>query len=189
MKSNKTLIVSVILMVVVAAVYRVIPGRPLGFAPQLAIALFSGAVMKDWKLAFSMPLLSVFLSDLLYQGLYLAGISNIPGLYEGQWINYLLLVSVSVFGILMKRITVARVAVMSLLAPTYFFLVSNLLTWIGVGAFVEYPKTGEGLLACYTAGLPFYRGSLLATVLFSGILFGSWYWMSRKEKKATIAVF
>ena len=47
MKINKSIIWSLIVMVVVAALYRVIPGRPFGFEPQLALALFSGAIIKD----------------------------------------------------------------------------------------------------------------------------------------------
>ncbi|WEK33788.1 MAG: hypothetical protein P0Y53_14950 [Candidatus Pseudobacter hemicellulosilyticus] len=187
MKTNKKLILAVLLMVVVAAVYRVIPGRPLGFAPQLAIALFSGAIFKDRKLAFSMPLLSILLSDLLYQVLYMTGASAIPGFYDGQWINYILLASVTVFGLLIRRITVTNVLVMSLLAPTYFFLVSNFLTWVGVGAYIDYPKTWAGLMTCYTMALPFYKGSIMATLVFSTVLFGSWYLVSRKEKKTAIA--
>ncbi len=155
MKQNKSLIWSLVLMVVIASLYRVIPDRPYGFAPQWALALFGGAVIKDKKWAFIMPVLSMFISDLLYQGLFAAGLTPIKGFYEGQWINYLLFASVTVFGFFIKRITVLNVFLMSLVAPTYFFLVSNFLTWAGVGEYVEYPKTWEGLMACYAAALPF----------------------------------
>lgn len=176
-----------VLMVIIASLYRIIPARPYGFAPQWALAIFGGAVIKDKKLAFFMPVLSMFISDLLYQGLFAAGLSSIQGFYDGQWINYLLFASVTLFGFLIKRITVARVLAMSLIAPTYYFIVSNFLTWTGVGEFVEYPKTWDGLMACYTAAIPFYKGSLAATVLFSGILFGSWYFIIRRQRKAALA--
>jgi hypothetical protein len=55
MKSNKNLWVTLVLMIIVAALYRIIPDRPMGFAPQLAMALFGGAVIKDKKLAFAFP--------------------------------------------------------------------------------------------------------------------------------------
>lgn len=183
MKSNKTLLWSLVLMVIVAAVYRAIPGRPFGFAPQWAIALFAGAVVKDRKLAFALPVVSMLISDLLYHGLYMAGLSPIQGFYEGQWINYLLFASVVVFGFLIKKINVVNVLVMSLIAPTYYFLVSNFLTWAGVGQHVEYSKTWNGLMTCYGAGIPFYKGSLMATVVFSALLFGAWKWIVRRETK------
>ena len=61
------------------------------------------------------------------------------------------------------------------------------LTWLGVGAFVEYPKTWEGLMACYTLALPFYKTSLIATVVFSAVLFGSWYLIVKRQQKEAIA--
>lgn len=187
MKQNKSLIWSLVLMVVIASLYRAIPGRPYGFAPQWALALFAGAAIKDKKLAFIMPVLSMFISDLLYHGFYMAGFTPIKGFYEGQWLNYLLFASVTVFGFFIKKITFTNVFLMSLVAPTYFFIVSNLLTWLGVGQFVEYPKTWEGLMACYAAAVPFYRMSLIATVVFSGVLFGSWYLIQKRARKEAIA--
>ena len=53
---KKSIIWALILLIVVAAVYRVIPGRPWGFAPQWAMALFAGAMIKDKKWAFALPL-------------------------------------------------------------------------------------------------------------------------------------
>lgn len=187
MKQYKSIIWSLALMIVIASLYRAIPGRPFGFAPQWALAIFGGAVIKDKKWAFIMPVLSMFISDLLYQGLYMAGYTPIEGFYEGQWINYLLFASVTVFGFFIKRITVLNVFIMSLVAPTYFFIVSNFLTWAGVGEYVEYPRTWDGLVACYVAAWPFYRMSLLSTLVFSAVLFGSWYLIMRRQQKQALA--
>ena len=35
-----------------------------------------------------------------------------------------------------------------------------------------YPQTGSGLVACYVAGLPFYRNDLISTALLCSLLFG-----------------
>jgi len=182
MKLNKSLIWTLVLMVVVASLYRIIPGRPFGFAPQWALAIFGGAVVKDKRIALVIPILSMFLSDLIYQGLFNAGLSPISGFYEGQWINYLLFASVTFFGFMIRRINVTNVLWVSLVAPTYFFIVSNFLTWVGIGEYVEYPKTFTGLMECYTAALPFYYYSLLSTVVFSAVLFGTWYFVIRRTK-------
>jgi hypothetical protein len=187
MKINKSIIWSLIVMVVVAALYRIIPGRPFGFEPQIALALFSGAIIKDKKLAFVLPLVSMFISDLLYQVLYNAGLSGIQGFYPDQWINYLLYASVVMFGFLIKRVRVINVLLVSLAAPTYFFLVSNFLTWLGVGGYDMYPKTGAGLVTCYIAGLPFYYNGLISCVLFSAVLFGGWYFINRRAEKPVVA--
>ena len=84
MKSSYKIIWSFLLLVVIAALYRIIPGRPYGFAPQWAMAVFAGAVIKDRKWAFIIPMLSMFISDLLYQILYIGGLTRIPCFYEGQ---------------------------------------------------------------------------------------------------------
>jgi hypothetical protein len=180
MKPNKSILFSFLLLTIVAALYRILPGRPYGFAPQWAMALFAGAVIKDKKWALVIPVLSMFISDLLYQLLYVNHFSPIAGFYQGQWINYLLFASVTFFGFLIKKISVKNVFILSLIAPTYFFIVSNFLTWAGVGEYVSYPKTMNGLLTCYITALPFYRASLIATLVFSGILFGSYYLLKRK---------
>jgi hypothetical protein len=187
MKLNKSIIWSLVLLTIVAALYRIVPGRPYGFAPQFAMALFAGAIIKDKKWALIVPVLSMFISDLLYQVLFINHLSPIAGFYEGQWINYLLFASVTLFGFLIKKVTVQNVFIMSLIAPTYFFIVSNFLTWAGVGEFVTYPKTFSGLIACYTAGLPFYKMSLIATVVFSAIIFGSYYLIRRNAEKPVVA--
>jgi hypothetical protein len=180
MKLNKSLIWTLVIMVVVASLYRIIPGRPPGFAPQWALAIFGGAVVKDKRLALVIPILSLVLSDLIYQGLFSAGLSPIAGFYQGQWINYLLFASVTFFGFLIRKIALSNIFWVSLLAPTYFFIVSNFLTWVGIGEYVEYPKTFAGLTECYTAALPFYWNSIAATLIFSAVLFGSWYLISRR---------
>ena len=176
MNPSKNIIWSFLLLVIVAALYRIIPGRPFGFAPQWAMAVFAGAVIKDKKWAFIMPVLSMFVSDLLYQVLYLGGISNMPGFYEGQWQNYLLFTLLVLVGLAIKKLNVLQIGAASVIAPTLYFLVSNFLVWASNGAIrgLDRPKTFNGLLLCYTDGIPFYKMSILATLVFSTILFGSY---------------
>ena len=62
MKLNKQIITALVIMVAMSALYRVLPGRPLGFAPQIAIALFGGSLLASKKqYAFLLPLVSMFL--------------------------------------------------------------------------------------------------------------------------------
>ena len=68
MKNKKSIIVALVLLILVSAFYRVFPDRPWGFAPQIAMAIFGGAVfVNDKKWAFALPILSVFIGDLLFQ--------------------------------------------------------------------------------------------------------------------------
>ena len=174
MKLDKSIIFAFVLLVICASLYRVWDGRPWGFAPQIAMAVFAGAVIKDKRWAIVLPLLSMFISDSLYHLLYVNGLSVIPGFYEGQIVNYILFGSLTVFGFLIKKINFRSILLASLAAPTVYFLISNFLVWIGGGGYFR-PKTWEGLLMSYNDGLPFYRGSLIATLVFSAVLFGSFF--------------
>src|SRR5436309_1213273 len=104
MKITKQVVVSFILLVIICSLYRVMPGRPFGFAPQIAMAIFAGAIIKDKKLAFLLPLLSMFVSDALYEILYRNGVGNIPGFYGGQITNYILFGSMTVFGFIITKL-------------------------------------------------------------------------------------
>ena len=185
MKLNKSVLLTFGLLVLACSLYRVWPDRPFGFAPQWAMAVFAGAVMKDKRWAFLLPLLSMLVSDTLYQVLYYNGIGQIWGFYGGQWLNYLLFLSLTVFGFMIRnRTTVPNVLAASLAAPSAFFLLSNFTVWASGGGYHR-PITGAGLLQCYADGLPFYQMSLLATPLFSAVLFGAYFLAGQKTVQST----
>ncbi|MDB5197890.1 MAG: hypothetical protein JWP88_2261 [Flaviaesturariibacter sp.] len=167
MKWNKSLFVSFGLLIVACSLYRVWDGRPFGFAPQIAMAVFAGSVIKNKKFSFLLPLVSMFLSDALYQLLYSNGLSKIPGFYSGQLTNYILFCSLTVFGFFVRSTKWVSILGASVAAPTAYFLLSNFQVWIGGGG---YGRTS--LLSCYVDGLPFYGYSVLATILFAGVFFG-----------------
>src|SRR5665647_1981116 len=181
MKITKQVVVSFILLVIIAALYRIMPGRPYGFAPQWAMAIFGGAIIKDKKLAFILPLLSMFISDALYEVLYRNGVGNIQGFYDGQLTNYILFGLMTFFGFFAKNLNMGRIALASVAAPTAYFFVSNFMVWAsssplsGLGR----PKTFNGLLLTLSDGLPFYAWSIAATLVFSAILFGSYFLITR----------
>ena len=177
MKLSKYTIISFLLLIVIAAIYRAIPGRPWGFAPQFAMAIFGGAVIKDKKMAFVLPILSLLISDLIYQVLYTYGLTEIKGFYSGQVENYLLFASLTVVGFYVNAKQVSSIFKGSMASPTLFFFSSNLLVWIGNGGF-QRGQTFSGLLQTYIDGIPFYTNSLLATVFFSTLLFGGNHLMS-----------
>lgn len=186
MKITKQVVVSFILLVIIAALYRVMPDRPYGFAPQIAMAIFGGAIIKDKKLSFLLPLLSMFISDALYEVLYRNGVGNMRGFYEGQLTNYILFASMTVFGFLIRKINVLKVIAASVAAPTAFFLLSNFFVWFSSSPDAGWsrPKTFDGLLMCYNDGLPFYPWSVASTLIFSAILFGSYYLFTRNSYSA-----
>jgi len=188
MKLSKNTVIVFIILIVVSAVYRIFPERPFGFAPQMALALFGGAMISDKKLAFLLPVLSLFISDLLYQGLFSAGIASVPGFYEGQLWVYISFLLVTVFGFLMKNVNWKSVIGFSISGSMIFFLSSNFFVWMGGGG-LNRPKTFDGLLMCYGDALAFYRyygvihgfagNFIIGDLFFTGLLFGT-YFLAKK---------
>lgn len=181
MNISKQLIGSFILLIVIASLYRIMPGRPFGFAPQIAMAIFGGAVIKDKKWAFLLPILSLFVSDALYELLYINGIGNISGFYGGQITNYILFAGLTTFGFFIKNLNLKSIAISSVAAPTAYFIVSNFLVWLSPMGGLMRPKTFSGLMMTMADGLPFYPWSLAATFIFSAVFFGSYFLMSKHE--------
>lgn len=170
MKLNKSLLLAFGLLILASSLYRVWPDRPFGFAPQWAMAVFAGAIIRDKKWAVLLPLLSMFISDTIYQALYQNGLTGIWGFYEGQVSNYILFGGLTIFGMMIRKFSWVKMLGASLAAPSAFFLISNYLVWIS-GAGYQRPA----LIQAYADGIPFYQMSLLATPFFSLIMFGVYF--------------
>ena len=186
MKLNKSNLLVLFILILACALYRIWDSRPMGFAPQIAMALFAGSVSKDKRFAFLFPVLSLFISDLLYQFLYSQGLSTIKGFYSGQWQNYLLIASITIIGFFINKNKIGQIFVGSLAGAVYFFLISNFMVWIGGGWDINnqpYPRSFSGLMLCYTEALPFFKWSVLSTLLFNGIFFGSFYLLGKSVLK------
>jgi hypothetical protein len=147
-----------LVLIVLAAALRIAP-HPWNFTPIGAIALFSGAVLRDRRLAFLFPLLALFLGD-IFIGFH----KLIPIVYASFLIN----VAIGLW--LRDRRTVVRISLATLLAAIQFFLATNLAVWQLLGTF---PHTATGLLACYVAGIPFLWNTLAGDALYATLLFGS----------------
>jgi hypothetical protein len=182
MKIERSTIVSFILLVLIASLYRIVPNRPMGFAPQIAMAIFAGSVITNRKASFLLPLLSMFISDLFYQVLFTNGLTHISGFYSGQLTNYILIGLVTVVGFMVKKDNVRSIVYGAVFGATAYFIASNLLVWLSGGLDINnmpYAKSLSGLAYCYAAAIPFYRASIYATLLFSGVLFGGYYLVNR----------
>ncbi|MGF7230837.1 DUF6580 family putative transport protein [Arachidicoccus sp.] len=175
MKLSYKILLSFTLLIAVAILYRLIPmpSGIYGITPMFAMAIFGGVLFsKDKKYAFALPLITFFLSDVLFEILFKAGKWSVPGFYSGQLINYILFALVTCLGFFIKKAKVLNIAVASVAAPTLFYILSNFSVWI-TGNY--YPKSLAGLQQCYVAGWPFYFPySIVSTLVFSGILFGAY---------------
>ena len=91
---------------------------------------------------------------------------------------YLCIALSTVVGFALRgRVTAFRVAGYSLVGSLLFFLVTNFGTWLGS---TMYPQTGAGLVSAYTAGIPFFQNTVLGTLFYSVVLFGSFALLRRR---------
>jgi hypothetical protein len=163
---RSTVIASAVLL---AAVSRLIPHPP-NFAPITAMALFGAATLADKRLALLTPLLALFVSDLCIEALHRMGLMASWGIYSGMWVTYSAFLLITLMGFLLRRHrTVPAIAGATLAGSVVFYVVTN----FGVWAFGRlYPRTLEGLLACYTAAIPFFHNTLLGDAVYGTVLFG-----------------
>lgn len=171
MKNHKFLYITLIILAAVSS--RFIPHPP-NFTPIFAIALFGGAYYTDKRLAFVIPILAMFLSD-LFIGLH----SLIPFVY----VSFVVIVLLG-FHLQEKR-SILKISAIALSGSVIFFVVTNFAVWL-MGSF--YPKNIEGLVTCYIAAIPFFKNSLLGDLIYTTLLFGSFelikaYYLEPKEVK------
>ncbi len=151
-------------IVALAVLARFAPHPP-NFSPVFGALLFGGARLRPRdSIWFPVALLAasdVVLTTQVYH----------VRMGLGEALGWLAFGAVALMGRwLRNRVSMRTVMSASLAGPTAFFLISNFSVWLG---WRMYPPSGAGLLACYAAALPFFGNSLLASLLFTGLLFGA----------------
>lgn len=170
-KQNTSTIIIAALLIIVAALSRVFM-YPHNFSPIIGMAIFAGAVIKDRRLAFALPLLAMFLSDVLFEVFNIA-----PGFWGwGQLVGYGILALITLIAFSMKKVTVLKVAGYSIGSSLLFFLLSNSAFFVFDNPIYHlYAQNFNGYIATLVAGIPFLKTSLVADLVYSGVLFGAYY--------------
>ena len=162
------------IIILLAAFTRIMPHPP-NFSPMAAIGLFGAAhFAKKWQ-AFFIPLIGIWISDLVINNyVYSSSSSNIVWFYSGfywQYISYILIIFAGLF-IFNRGISLTKTVGGMISSSGIFFLVSNFGVWAGG---TMYPKNFGGLITCYATGIPFIHNTIISDVLFTTVLFGAYY--------------
>jgi hypothetical protein len=177
------------LLIVLAAVLRIIP-HEWNFSPVGAMFLFSIATFQRKWLALLIPFATLWISDLYLMNTVYAEAGQswkwAYGQMEWMYATYLVIAVAGYF--ILSKISVIRVIGASLTASVLFFIITNFMCWPGSPL---YSQDISGLIACYTAGIPFFRGTVMGDLIFSTILFGSHYlivqrWMFPIKQAKTV---
>ena len=162
------------IIILLAAFTRIMPHPP-NFSPMAAIGLFGAAhFAKKWQ-AFFITLIGIWISDLVINNyVYSISSSNFVWFYSGfywQYISYILIIFAGLF-IFNRGISLTKMFGGMISSSGIFFLVSNFGVWAGG---TMYPKNFGGLITCYAAGVPFIHNTIISDVLFTTVLFGTYY--------------
>jgi len=148
-----------LLMIAVAAAVRIAP-HPWNVTPIGAMALFSGAVLRDRRLAFLFPLLALFAGDIFvgfHKLMFVVYASFAVNIAIGLWLR--------------ERRTIGRISLTTFAGAVQFFFVTNFAVWV---YFDTFPKTLAGLGACYLTALPLFWNTLGGDALYATLLFGGY---------------
>jgi len=129
------------------------------FTPVIALALFGGVYLKK-KQAIMLPLVLFAVTDIIlgfHQTMFFT------------WGSILLIASIGFW--VRKNKNFATVISGGLVSAVLYFVVTNFGVWVMMGM---YPKTIVGLVECYVAAIPYFRNSLVGTLLYGFILFGGY---------------
>jgi hypothetical protein len=162
-------------LILMAAFSRIIPHMP-NFSPLGAIGLFGAAhFSKKWQ-ALLIPIAATWLSDLFINNvIYGQYYPKFTWFSQGFYWTYgtYLLITIIGFFIFRKSVTAPKVLGGALVSTVLFFLITNFACWPTTATNPTYTQDFSGLMACYAAGVPFIKGSLLGDLFYSGVLFGA----------------
>jgi hypothetical protein len=155
-------------MILVAGLSRLLP-HAWNFTPVEAMALFGGAYFAQRWLAFALPLGAMLATDAV-----LGFHSTMPVVYA------CIAASVALGFVLRGRVGVLRVAACGLAGSLLFFVVTNWFVWLTAHGVPGYEACTIGLWSCYVAAVPFFKGWLLGTAVWSLVLFGGFELLRRR---------
>ena len=176
MKSQKYILG--ISLIILAFAYRFIPALP-NFSPATGAFLFAGAILvKKYRGLFAVLAIMILSDFILNNTLLRVFYPNVDGLVIFQ--SYMIFTIISyaliflVGSLLLKKISLLKVIGGTLFSSIIFFLLTNVGAWV-FDPMNLYPNNFAGLLTSIAAGIPFFQNSMIADLVFSGVLFGSYY--------------
>ena len=139
-----------ILFILFLSFSRLIPHSP-NFTPIIAAAIFSGYFFKNFYYSSLIIISSVFLSDLFL------GFHNLTiFIYVSMMISVLI-------GHTVKHFKFIEIFYSGLVASICFFLITNFGAWIMLEV---YEKNLNGLLSSYIMAIPFFKNTVISTLVY-----------------------
>lgn len=156
-----------IIIIAFGAILRLTPHPP-NMAPIAAMALFGGVYLNK-KYALVMPILAMIASDI-----FLGFNASTPLVYTSFLIT-------GVIGLWLKNHkNISGVLGGTIISSIIFFLLTNFNFWYVTSL---YPKTIDGMVQAYVMAAPFFKNTLAGDIMYVGLFFGSFEFVSRLLKQ------
>lgn len=166
LRMKKNIILAVVLLTIIITA-RLVPHPP-NFTPLVSVALFGG-VHAGKKISVVLPLIALFASDLFL------------GFHNTMLYVYGSMILISLIGLWLRSHR-SRI----FLIPATFFsaIIFYVVTNFGVWAQGQlYAQDLNGLAQSYYVAIPFFKNSLLASALYTVVLFGGYELAAAKIKQ------
>ena len=139
-------------LIIILAFARLIPHPP-NFTPIIAVAIVSGYFFKNFNLSVLILLAAMLISDLFI------------GFYKNIIFVYLSLIFITfIFHKISRKINFKNLFIYGFAGSLIFFVISNFGVWL-VGNLYE--RNINGLIECYFMAIPFFKNTLISTLIFS----------------------
>lgn len=160
-------------IIILAAFFRLLPHPP-NVAPIAGLALFSGAMVKNKKLSFIIPLTAMLVSD------FFLGFYNVMVFVYGSF-----MITVIIGILIQNRKSFGYLIGASLLSSVLFFLITNFGVWFVSGM---YTHTFVGLMNTYAMGLPFFRNTIFGDLFYVLTIFYGYEYITILSKKILLSL-
>lgn len=159
MKKQDIIVLSSIILVLIAmrSIFNIPNFNPIG-----AIALMGGILFHKKTTAFLVTIGALFLGDIilgLSSPIYMDYIFSTTFLFV--YVAFLLMILLGTA--LKNRASLMSISLGSVVSAILFFLITNAGSWLAL----NYDRSLSGLMSAYSAGIPFFRATLVSQLLFS----------------------
>ena len=159
MKKQDLIVLSSIILVLIAmrSIFNIPNFNPIG-----AIALMGGILFHKKTTAFLVTIGALFLGDIilgLSSPIYMDYIFSTTFLFV--YVAFLLMILLGTA--LKNRASLMSISLGSVVSAILFFLITNAGSWLAL----NYDRSLSGLMSAYSAGIPFFRATLVSQLLFS----------------------
>jgi len=157
-------------LILIAGIFSRVVFHAPNFTPVISLALFGGVYLNK-RQAIYVPMLLMAVTDVIL------------GMHPTMPFTWGSLLLISLLGLWARnRKNVATLFGANLFGAILFFVVTNFGAWLTM-----YPLTAEGLRNCYIAAIPFFRNTLLSTLVYSTVLFGLYEFIASRIKNTRFA--